>query len=47
MWAVSDSFKRSWDEIIYSQSFGTMVQISGICKEDSFSHSSFVPGHLE
>ena len=32
MWAVSDSH---WDESIYSQSFGTMVQISKICKEAS------------
>ena len=38
MRAVSDSIKRSWDESIYSGSFGTMVRISKICKEDSFSH---------
>ena len=42
MWAVSDSIKRSWDEIIYFWPFGTLVQVSRICKEDSFSHQSFV-----
>ena len=36
-WTVSDSIKRSWDESIYSQSFGTMVRISRKCKEDPFS----------
>ena len=31
---------RSWDESIYSRSFGTTVRISRICKEDSFSRRS-------
>ena len=38
MCAVSDSIKRSWNESLHSGSFGTMVRISKICKEDSFSH---------
>ena len=46
MWVISDFIKRSWDEIIYSESFGTMVQISRIYKEDSFSHGSVVPSHM-
>ena len=36
MCAVSDFIKRSWDESIYSWSFGIMMQISRICKKDSF-----------
>ena len=42
MWAVSDHIKGSWDEIIYFQSFGTLVRTSRMSKEDSFSHQSFV-----
>ena len=41
MSAISDSIKGSWDEIIYFQSFRTLVRISGTCKEDSFSCQSF------
>ena len=32
MGAVFDSIKKSWDEIIYFQSFETLVRISKICK---------------
>ena len=42
MWEVSDSIKRSWDEIIHFRSFGTLVRISSTCKDDSFSHQMFV-----
>ena len=42
MWAVSDSIKGSWDEIIYFGSFETLVRISRISKEDYFSCQSFV-----
>ena len=41
MWAVSDFIKGSWDEIIYFRSFGTLVRISRICKEDSFVSSQW------
>ena len=41
MWAVFDSIKRSGKESIYSQSFGTILRISRICKESSFSRQSF------
>ena len=41
MCTVSDSIKRSWNEIIYFRSFGTLVWISRICN-DSFSRQSFV-----
>ena len=43
MCTVSDSIKRSWNEIIYFRSFGTLVWISRICK-DSFFRQSFVSG---
>ena len=46
MVAVSDSIKRSWDESIYSQSFGAIARSSRICKEDSFSRQSFVSSHM-
>ena len=42
MWAVSDCIKGNWDESIYFQSFGTLVWISIIYKEDSSYHQSFV-----
>ena len=37
-----DSIERSCDDIIYFRSFGTLAQISRICKEDSFPRQSFV-----
>ena len=46
MWAVSDSIKRKLRWNYLSQSFGTIVQISRICKEDPFSHQNVVPGHM-
>ena len=42
MRAVCDSIKGSWDEIIYFRSCRTLVRISRICKEDSFSSQSLV-----
>ena len=44
MRAVSE--KRNGNENIYFRFFGTMVRISSICKEGSFSHQSFVSTHM-
>ena len=45
-WVVSDSIKIGCDECIYSWSFETMVRVSRICKEYSFSHQNFLPSHM-
>ena len=47
MLGVSNSIKRSWDEIIYFRSFRTLVRISRICKKDSFSRQSITSSHWQ